>query len=267
MKMIYRRINKTLRHKVFGAIIVLLLIAAVFAGGLFSWFAKPVFFIATPFLNAKNYLSFQLVELMALFDTKEDLAKENRALEEKIEKMKNKILFSELLKKENKDLKNLLAGNTKTDWLVSSVISRPPQSPYDILIIDSGRNDGVQTGSVVIFDNVFIGKIEKASNSSSRVKLASFPEEEMNVMIFSKNLDADYQSAVAVGQGGGNFNITLPRDIEISAGNLIKTTGTNWFLLGIVEEVKKKPADAFQRILFRIPINIHNLNFVEVLLE
>ena len=140
-----------------------------------------------------------------------------------------------------------------------SVISRPPQTAYDVLLIDAGTESGIKKEMIVKIGDIYLGKIEKVFNNLSRVRLASNPDNEIDAMLSSTNLFTK-----AIGQGGGNFKITLPRDVEVNIGDYVLTVGSEPLLIGIVEKIKKSPTDVFQKILFRAPINLQTLRFVQI---
>jgi hypothetical protein len=70
--------------------------------------------------------------------------------------------------------------------------------------------------------------------------------------------------APAAGRGGGNFEMTLPRDIKIDAGTDIVIPGITPYVLGVVQDIVSDPRDPFQKLLLASPINIQELKFVQI---
>ena len=70
--------------------------------------------------------------------------------------------------------------------------------------------------------------------------------------------------AEAMGKGGGEFEVKLPRGIKVLKYEpiVIPTLGIGIF--GIVEEIITNPADPFQTILFTNPINIQSIQMVTI---
>jgi len=64
--------------------------------------------------------------------------------------------------------------------------------------------------------------------------------------------------------GGGNFEVKLPRGVDIREGDVISFPAINTQIVGVVEKIKVKAADPFQTILFKSPVNIYELRFVEI---
>ncbi|MDQ5950013.1 MAG: rod shape-determining protein MreC, partial [Patescibacteria group bacterium] len=66
------------------------------------------------------------------------------------------------------------------------------------------------------------------------------------------------------GRGGGNFEIELPRDVELPVGSSVVYPEIHPYILGIVGDVTFDPRDPFQTVLVSLPINIQHIKFVEI---
>jgi len=213
-------------------ILVLFLALAVFTDS----FRRPLVFIFSPFIKLGQSINDWRLS---------DVQKENYELKTEIEELKAKLLSYQAPQKESEQ------------YILASVVSRPPQAPYDILLIDVGAEDGVKTGmTVTAYENVLLGSVIEVFADISKVKLISFPGEETNVMIQGQ------VSAVAVGRGGENLEIKLPGAIEIKSGDQIMALRTFPLLAGVVEKVEINLSDPFQKILFRLPVNLQYLKYV-----
>jgi len=188
-------------------------------------------------------------------------------LKEKNAELEAKILSMTLLEKENQDLKTMLSNPPNPPaggYILGAIISRPPQSPYDVLLIDNGSDNGVQQGmTVTAFSNVLLGYVTEVFPKTSKVKLISFPSEETNVIIESASTGIK-TSATAFGRGGGEMEIKIPSAVEIHSGDLVKTPGTFSLMLGTVEKAEINLSDPFQKIYFRLPVNLQELQWVMI---
>jgi cell shape-determining protein MreC len=266
--------NKAQRRRRAAALILLaVLIFAVFLGfGFPDVFKESLVFVSAPLLRAKDSFKDRVNEIFSIFKEKQLLESENIDLRQKIRELEAKLLLSEALKRENKELKEILSRSGGDFSVAASVLSRPPQSPYDVLIIDAGEKHGVEAGmSVSAYGSVFLGVVSEVFKETSRVKLASAPGQKTDVLIYgnnNENFNTEPGPLVlpsrAIGRGNGNFEIILPRESAVGSGDRAMTLGTNPLIMGIVEEVVMDPADAFQKILFRLPVNIQELRWVEV---
>ena len=67
-----------------------------------------------------------------------------------------------------------------------------------------------------------------------------------------------------VGRGGGNFEMTLPRDFDLPEGTALTLPGINSYLLARVVTVISDPRDSYKKALLVSPVNIQELKFVQI---
>ena len=91
------------------------------------------------------------------------------------------------------------------------------------------------------------------------MKLFSTSGEESNAV-----LERGEIPVVLEGIGGGNFKITLPRDIAVERGDRILSPDIEANLVAIVEDVRLTQTDSFKTVLARSPVNIFSLRLVIV---
>jgi len=138
------------------------------------------------------------------------------------------------------------------------VLTYPPQTPYDIIIIDAGSNDSLVLGSEVSMpEGPLLGVVSEVFPRRAKVKLFSTNGEETGAVLERNNMPVTLE-----GTGGGNFRISLPRDIAIERGDRILSRSMSSSLLAVVEEVSVEPTDSFKEILAKSPTNIFSLRFV-----
>ena len=223
-----------------------------------------LFGIGGPIWSVRNSINYFLSDNIKLLNSKINLIDENSLLKEQIKSYeKEQALFS-LLKKENEDLKNILGRKISgRNVLLSAVLSKPYLSPYDTLVIDTGLFDGVSVDDKVLADgNTYIGYVSEVYDNFSKVVLYSSPGEKVKVLIGNSNIEKD-----ATGLGGGNFEVQIPREIDIKEGDPIVIPSISANVFGVVEKIEFKESDSFQNIIFKNPINIGELKFIEVLLS
>lgn len=169
--------------------------------------------------------------------------------------------MSEALQIDNDALKDLLGRAPENEKLtLAAILARPPQSPYDSLVIDIGTNNGAHIGDVVYAQSTFaIGKIVKTDAKNSVVTLFSSSGQKQSVLIGSSTTAVE-----AEGRGGGNFYIKIPRNIHVVAGDPIMWPDLRSVLLGVVDVVDAGEGDAYAHIYFKSPVNIQTLRYVEL---
>ncbi|MDO8555479.1 MAG: rod shape-determining protein MreC [bacterium] len=216
-----------------------------------------IFSIIKPVVNLKNDVFSSIQNSLLILREKKDLELETISLREKISAFEADRESFKTVLKENEEFKNIFGRKENKELLLVYVLARPGYGLYNGLIIDAGKKQGVEAGmAVTAYGDFLLGYVEETSGDSSKVKLISFPEKELNVFIEGK------VAALAKGLGGETMQIVLPRDIEISLGDRILINSLPSFFVGAVEKTIIEPADPFQKIIFHLPVNIQELQRV-----
>ncbi len=263
-------LDKKIKQKKFIKLIisaVILFIFIYFNSGIFRGFSVVAHFVFRPVLISGNYIGDRFSNINSFFASKKSLFLENEKLKSEIDQMSARVSNYNSLLDENNKLKEILgrlpaqAGkNEKSSMLLANILSKPNQSAYDTLLIDVGSQKGVRVGDTVFaLGNIPIGRIDTTYGSSAKVVLFSSPEERIEVIIPGGDIFAE-----TIGRGGGNFEMSLPRDITLEKGAEMILPGADSYLLGVVEKVISDPRDSFQKVLLVSPVNIQELRFVQV---
>lgn len=162
---------------------------------------------------------------------------------------------------ENDKLKELLGRKPdKYDDELAAILSYPPRTPYDSLIVDMGEDHGLMPGDLVYADmDYLIGHVDAVYPSSSLIKLFSSPGEKVEVFVGSSSAPV-----IAEGRGSGNFYIKVPRNINVKEGDPIIVPSLHSLVLGSAERVESGEGDAYSYIYFKLPVNFNSLRYVEI---
>jgi rod shape-determining protein MreC len=165
------------------------------------------------------------------------------------------------LETENEQLKELLGRKPEKDERkLAVIITRPPKTPFDSFVIDSGEDNGIQVGDYVYGEFDFlIGQVESVSANTSIIKLFSSSDMKKDVLISSSTTPV-----VVEGRGNGNFYIKVPKNIDVYEGDPVVVPGFKNSLLGVVEKVDGGDGDAYSHIYFKLPVNINSLRYVQI---
>jgi len=82
----------------------------------------------------------------------------------------------------------------------------------------------------------------------------SYPGEETNLIMENGKI-----SAIGLGLGGGNIEVKIPSSVKINSGDKINTEGTSHYLLGTADKIEADALNPFQKIIFRMPVNLNEL--------
>jgi len=219
-------------------------------------------FVFSPILVLGNSISDKLGNLGYYFISKNSLYLENENLKAQIlESQADRANYASVVA-DNASLKEILGRkDSKMNMVLSAILSKPNQSPYDTLVIDVGTDEGLKVGDMVFaFGNIPIGRLGAVYPSSSKVVLFSTSGEKTQVVVGNnKRIFMEI-----IGRGGGNFEMTLSRDMSLLKGDQVVLPGIVPHVVGVVETIISDPRDPFQKALLTSPVNIQELKFVEV---
>lgn len=240
-------------------LLVVLCLIIIFS---FSFSRNLLFTFAKPLWNIKDGIVSFVKDNHGILKSKVALLQENDALKKQLDTFNKEQALSDITKKENDDLKTILGrkpGNQKE--ILAAVLVKPFLSPYDTLVIDVGTHDGVSVGNRVLADgNTYIGTISEIYADTAKVTLYSSPGEKTKVLIGHDVIEKE-----ALGLGGGNFSVEMPRESGVQEGDSIVIPSISVNIFSTIEKINFTETDSFQTVLFKSPVNIAQLQWVEVI--
>src|SRR3989344_8546904 len=259
MKMTYLLKNKPKRIFT-GKVIVFIFLFFLFFSFIFffpSWSRSFSHSLARPFWFVKDVVFSVLGRVSDFLILKNALIKENATLKEEINLFKLKTTDYDILVEENLDLKKRMgiAGNRR---IISTILAKPPQSPYDSLVIDAGGNKGISPGDkVYLSEYLIIGEIDSVTEHTSLVKLFSSGGNKRNFVLNRTGV-----SFSLVGSGGFNFSLEVPKDTDILEGDDFSYPGEPSTIVGKVFSIETSAKNAFKTVYIRFPANLFQSKFV-----
>jgi len=265
MKTNYRQPSKNSRGSRFiylAGFFVIFLAAFSFFASLFEVPKNAIINLSTPLWATRNSFGVFIEDSFKTISSKKRLIEENRKLRGDLALFSALYIEYDVLKNENEELRSLLGRREeKEDSVAASILIRPRKSPYDTLIIDVGKDNDISAGSIIVSsEKTLLGEISEVYERSSKVVLYSHPGVMTQVFIGEENIMGE-----AIGKGGGNYEVELPRDVPIEEGAYVRVPEKGGGILGIIEKVKSTPQDPSKKILFKAPVNIQEIQWVTVL--
>ena len=238
----------------------------IIIAGVFGIFVAVLFFLARPlerhvasFLFSKLYVLESSLGLPVsyrfypIFNKPKDILEENTNLKKENEKLKAKIANLEFSVSRPQ---GVLTGGRR-----AGILFRPPATPYDQVIIDKGKKDGLKVGRrVLAYEDILLGQVDEVFESTSRVVLFSSYGQEQDVFLERAQI-----SVSASGQGNSEFLVTLPRDFPVRIGERVFSGSEPAYLIGLVEAVTGEATSPIKKIRIRQPFNLNHLHTVYVL--
>ena len=257
--MLYHQKNRT---KSLGKKRTLIVILIFVIGSVFFSISKGVFIgIMNPFWQGETNVSKSFWNFTNYFKTKNALIEENNAL-------KNKVLSDSYLIAEinasvstSNSLMNTFPKNQPTQSILAGVLVRPPETPYDVLLIDKGQSQSIKNGDTATLpEGSKIGTIIETFFKSSKIKLYSASGEKTSAI-----LERNEVPIVLIGRGGENFIFNLPREMKVEVGDRVIDSSTLGSLLGVVGDIEVTSTDSFKKVLVKSIAHINSLRFVHII--
>ncbi|OGG77914.1 hypothetical protein A3A36_02475 [Candidatus Kaiserbacteria bacterium RIFCSPLOWO2_01_FULL_52_12b] len=235
------------------AFAVLVLFVRLLAPNLFWYVATPVFRSADALATQGHSLLSRFGDATLLAAQNEQLAHQNVVLANENQTLSQKV--ESLLALLNpsataRNMKGILAG----------VIARPPESPYDTLVVAAGAEDGVVRGQEAFGPGgVPLGVVGAVLAHFSRVTLFSAPGRTTNGWIGRENLPL-----TIVGAGGGAFHASVARSAGIAVGDTVFVPGPGKLPIGVVSRIDSDPSSPVVILRIMPTLNLFSVTWVEL---
>jgi cell shape-determining protein MreC len=168
------------------------------------------------------------------------LAAENQALQDKVQSITG------------------LAADGKS--VIAGVITRPPVSPYDTLVIAAGSAEGISVGMEAFGGgSIPLGTVSSVLEHFSRITLFSAPGTSVLGWVSSKRTPV-----ILKGEGGGALSASVPRSAGIISGDSVSVSGPGSIPIGTVVQVDIDPSAPSASLRIAPKVNLFAINWVSL---
>lgn len=183
-----------------------------------------------------------------------------RIAEEELTRTKYQALLYARIVEENKNLRAVASLESISTSVTARVLSRPPRTHYDTLLIGAGSASGVTVHDTVVFNGILLGEVISVTASSATVELYSTPKSEHDAIVGNPNA-----VAIARGLGGGSFEVQVPQGVEVLPNDTVRAVADDTLLLGVVVSVSGSATDATKTVHVAAPVSMNDIDFVSVI--
>ena len=194
--------------------------------------------IIIPLQKGINGIGSWLTEKKDLFQSVENLQKENDELKTRLSELEDENIKMKLEQVEYNDLKELYKiDNVYSSYekIGANVIGRNSDSWYDTFTIDKGSADGIEVDMNVIAGNGLVGIVYKVSEKYSLVRSIIDDESKVSSMLMNTSDICAVSGDLKLIEDGYLRLNYLDADVKISDGDMIVTSNVSKkFLPGIL---------------------------------
>jgi cell shape-determining protein MreC len=230
---------------------------------------KPVSLIrmfqsaALSIYSAKQSLADRAGNIFSLAAAKENLADENRRLNEQ----RNAYLSYcsttiNSLRSVNLELQNSLGRkdvSIKSEVGTAFVIGKPPVVPYGVIVVDLGGKSGVKVGDLALVGDYIIGNIMDVSGNRSTVKLYGGKDEEMPLLVGDKRLPINGRGA-----GFGVYEAKITNIDSSIIGQNVRLIGEPDYLFGNIVSVEQPENGQYKNLIIESPVNVFEISMIDI---
>jgi cell shape-determining protein MreC len=214
--------------------------------------------LATPLWQGGSSLTASVNDDAAGFGSKAALAAQNAALSEEVQTLTNE---NQVLTARSQDLTKLLGGASSAgNELLAGVLARPPESPYDSLVVAAGTSDGISQGALVYSaGGTPIGTIQTVLAQSSVVSLFSTAGRKTSGWIGENRIPVTLS-----GVGAGAFTATIPQTSSIAAGDTVYVPGPGALPIGTIVKIDTDPSSPTVVLHVQPLVDLFSVTWVEI---
>lgn len=252
------------------ALILALIFLIVFTGDFIAGRVFGAFgIIIKPLASATYRLSNTFQHALALPFRASELEKENERLREKNSNLVQENINLHEFQRENTALRAELNffENEKYPLVVSRIVGRTQEGGNTFLILNRGKDAGIEIGAPVIANGIIIGKIIK-SDSAISIAAPLVTSGMKTAATFAGN-----DKTAGIIEGELNVSLVLrliPKDISVQNGMRVITSGLETQILrglwiGTIERVETNPGDLFQTAYLSAPLRLEDIAMVSII--
>lgn len=243
------------RTSFFGIVLVALTVSVVVLRVVVP---SAFFYIATPILRIGNTVTLQTEKIVSIFTNTQKLITERDTIF-----AQNMVLAREnlILEARVQELTALMGTSSPvSQGIVADVLSRPPESPYDMLIVDAGGSSGVKIGDMVLArGGIPIGYIVTITSQTAQVRLLSSSNATTTSWVGATRIPI-----ILHGSGAGTFVAYIPRGAPVTVGDIVFASSYRVRPVGTVIRIDTQPTAVARTLYIRPFVNIFSLTMVEI---
>jgi len=218
----------------------------------FFWYVfTPIFKSADALSSSSHSFIQSFNDTSALVSLNEQLTNENATLASENQALTQKM--------------SSIGAFSSVAGILAGIVARPPESPYDVLVVAAGTNRGVVVGMEVFgppvgessTGNVPLGVVTSTTADFSRVTL--FSSSGMNTLGWVGHTNV---SLTISGAGAGAMNAVVSRSAGIAAGDIVSVPGPGMLPIGVVTRVDSDISSPSVTLRIQPALNLFSLSWV-----
>jgi len=169
-----------------------------------------------------------------------------------------KTLYLETKYNELKASKNLTNLENEVTKKTALIIAKPPQTPKNSIAIDFNPNE-LNILNRVYSGDFIIASFSKTENWPIIMAIYGKENEAIKFLLGDEKIPVE-----AIGKGNGSFETSVPIDLVLNQNEPVYLNNGFGELFGYISSIERSKEGDKLIVLFRSPINLNELNSVEI---
>jgi cell shape-determining protein MreC len=163
------------------------------------------------------------------------------------------------LRVENEQFRQL-CGAVPEERIIARVVGRPPQMPYDIIMLDRGSSHGViENSPVYAGSDQVLGYVSRVYDKTALVTLVSTAGFKSMAYIIGPNI-----YTYAEGVGGGMLRVVVPQGLPLAVEDTVILPAIDSGVYGRIASIETSPTQPEQYGYVPMSQNLQSLQYVSV---
>lgn len=258
-------------------ILALIMLAAMVSitlqkNDVFKAIENPILTFLSPIQKALSTAGFNIKEKIEFIPQIFQLKEENEALNKQVAELQRYKQNLLEYQRENEDLRKLLGlkeKNLQFDLETAEVIGRDSDDWFNIILIDKGKNQGIEKDMAVITNDGLVGCIISTAANTSKVMLITDERSVVSAMLQRTRDNGIVRGSINEVQKGYLEMDFLSKDANIAKGDIVISSGLGGIIpkgivIGEIVEAQKESDQLTQYAIIKPAADLLKLEWVFV---
>ncbi len=234
-----------------------------------SFLFDTLYRLILPVIELKTHIANAVKEGVSRYLYLVEVEKRNKKLSKQVQELyfyKSQLRACQMSLKSVSELLGVKSEEFGRGLIFASVLGYDPSGRDTFIIIDKGKDQGVEEGFVVFYKDMLVGFVDKVFGSSSRIRTVYSRD-----LTVSSTTEATGKSYIY--RGGWMYGQLLYVRLEdqVQKGDVVLLRDTKKalpaFVIGTVFSVEEKGDQFFKRVWVNPSIDIRQLEYVVIVKE
>ncbi|OWZ83918.1 rod shape-determining protein MreC [Natranaerobius trueperi] len=228
--------------------------------------------LTSPFQSAVSSVGGRFGAVYTFITDIQGLNKENKELKKQLTRYEGLKIEVDELKNENQRLREMLDFKEREEYELepAKVIGRSQDTWNSTILLNRGKNHGIEKNMPVVTDEGLVGKTISVSSNASKVLLLVDPDSAVSSLVQQTRV-----MGIVEGKGARSTQlqmVNVPKDADISEGSKVLSSGLGpvfpkGLVIGEIEVIEEEMTGFTDKAVIDPAVNFDRLEEVFIVLD